>query len=38
MEEHTCEIKPSIPMRRSIASHRTFVGITGVILNNTMLK
>jgi hypothetical protein len=37
MEEHTCEIKPSIPMRSSIASHKPFVGITGEILNSTIL-
>ena len=28
-EEHTCETKPSIPMRSIIASHKMFVGITG---------
>jgi hypothetical protein len=37
-EEHTCEVKPSKPMRTSIASQATFVGMTGEVLNSTMLE
>ena len=37
-EEHTCEIRPSMPMRNSIAIQVTFVGMTGDVLNSTMLE
>ena len=38
MGERTCEVKPSMPMSISIASHPTCVGITGEIFSSIMLE
>ena len=38
VEKHTCDVKPNMPMRNDIASHRARVGITGEILNIIMLE
>lgn len=37
-KKRTCEIKPNIPMRSNIASHKACVGTTGEILNMIMLE
>jgi len=38
MEELTCPIMPRMPIRSSIASHKSWVGMIGEILNSTMLE